>query len=323
MPVPVFVSLSHLRIASAISVANFAEKLGISSSFLFYLEEFEKTVDFNMQTKGKRWGEKSTLGMRLAEWLQANPTPSAFTISISELPHLLAFESLYLSLWPHINKLFNPSESRFFYFFQDHIFWDRITKQNPLYDYDEGNVIAPSDMEIARGLYWLLSRKWGTLATSRRHDVKGVDVIFEPHYENIFSVQPGEYLGRLKIRSIRHNDVFKSFAHLLFFLYISKIYILPQKRTKPIRDKWQQWTKDWCKRTESPSGLDKDSYFRDLIWLSMPPDAPPAQLVFVLCTPYGPMSVFFESLHSDDPSPYSSIIGFYVIKGDVGINQNG
>lgn len=152
MPVPVFVELSHLRVASAIPVSNLAEKLGISSSFLFYLEEFVKTADYNMQVKGEKWGEKSTIGVRLAEWLQANPTPAAFTISISDLPHLLAFESLYLSLWPHLGNLFNPGKSRFFRFFESHIFWETIENQSLFYNYNEGYVRAPSDLETARSL---------------------------------------------------------------------------------------------------------------------------------------------------------------------------
>jgi len=308
MPIPVFLTLSHIRNLLNLPVETFARKhLGIAASYLFYLEEFDRPADPGLKTRS---GEP--LSNQVARlFLLYSHLPLALhppcNLEVSFL-----HESLYHHLWPYLRRVIGYQKRFFWKFFLPCILGGA---DDPNTAMGKWPVVSPQDVQTARALWWFLMRSWGGFAAGQRKRARHLgpseQVLFKSDVETIYDVREGQTLGVLHLPFISEDDpAFDSKIRLLYYLYTVKLAYNFLPADEATCEKWREWRSYWNKP------LDIMSTSRNPVWAEPPPDAPEPQLAIVFHTPFPPgcITVFFEGLWQCDLS--DPVGGFYAVLGD-------
>ncbi|ACX52479.1 hypothetical protein Adeg_1377 [Ammonifex degensii KC4] len=334
MPVPVFFFVSHLRSLLNMPLAQVAKELGIATSYLYYLETFDRPPDPDLAVRRK----KTTLAEATAAFLNSRVhIPVAF--HFLETPRLtdpnevqLCFEREAL-----FHQLF--SSPLLLRLLDDPLFLNTLL---PLlsagaYQPREWHVKAPHDANAARALWWFFSRFCGSLTGHRRGEG---GVVFVPDALDVFSAAPGRPLGKLHGFPSLQDPGQAKFLRLWLYLITEKILLCPAPPPSPrVQSAWREWyhlyNAPWWMRIERmrdeipefskvlpPNWWVRECVCRsrEVFWFAPPDFLPPPAFaaVFLTCFPpeVGKVTVFWGPPVPVDGYTALEVHPFCLVLGD-------
>ncbi|ACX51889.1 hypothetical protein Adeg_0743 [Ammonifex degensii KC4] len=336
MPVPVFFFVSHLRSLLNMPLARVAKELGIATSYLYYLETFDRPPDSDLTVC-----RKATLAEATAAFLSSRVhIPVAF--HFLETPRLtdpceirLCFEREAL-----FHQLF--SSPLLLRLLEDPLFLNTLL---PLlsagaYQPREWHVKAPHDANAARALWWFFSRFCGSLTGHRRREEKGIMFVPDAGAPDVFSAAPGRPLGRLHDFPSLQDPGRTKLLRLWLYLIAEKLLVCPASPPSPkVRSAWREWyftyNASWRTRAGRPGDGNPESSrvspsdrwthghacrSREVFWFAVPDFLPPPAFaaVFLTCFPpeVGKVTVFWGPPVPVDGRVAFEVHPFCVVLGD-------
>ncbi|MCL6557786.1 MAG: helix-turn-helix transcriptional regulator [Firmicutes bacterium] len=295
MPVPVFVRLSYLRHNLGIPISEAAQKLGISQSYLFELEEFTKVAEPYVVIHKKKPYSFARTVEEYARFL-SNSLQSPLTFSDYELENigeLLLEDSFFHSIIRYISNVFvdlpitpnekgklQPGYSSFYKWF----IYRAICPA-------EDNIIyAPNDPVAAEAMHYVFTRAF-TRGIRRRKKI--IEASYTPFAQ---TAQPSSPIGKFNCTGYpfyqgvlyssieTHPRRWPYFIYLLLYICIKKMHL----RFSP-PNKWP-----------TPTPISSLKTLKVI-----PQNAPPANDAFLIITPKKEITVFFNSIFSKSSEYYS------------------
>ncbi|AEF95034.1 hypothetical protein Desca_2195 [Desulfotomaculum nigrificans CO-1-SRB] len=289
MPVPVFVRLSYLRHNLGIPISEAAQKLGISQSYLFELEEFTKAAEPYISLHKKKPCSFAETIREYARFLSSSlKSPLAFSdFELRNIGELLLADSFFHSILRYISNIFvslpltSNEKGNILPAYSD--FYKRFIYK-VICPAEENVIYAPNDPSAAEAIHYIFTRAF-TKGTRRRKKI--IEATYIPFAQGALPSSPiGKfecgghpfYQGVLYASVENHPRQLPYFVYLLLYICIKKIHV-------NLSSPFNEWP------IPIPSDLLKTLK-------EMPENAPPVNDAFVLLTPSKEITVFFKSILS-------------------------
>jgi len=221
MPVPVFVRLSYLRHNLGITIREAAQKLDISQSYLFDLEEFKKVGELNLTIKKGKLEEYARF---LSNSLNS---PLSFNdFELKKIDTLLLTDSFFHSIIRYISNIFfnfplTPNKKRIIQ-----------STYNEFYKYFMNKIIcpagdnivyAPNDPPAAEATHYIFTRAFARGSRRRKKQLRLLILLLPKAHCHLLVLENSTMVHFLFVKEfyIHHPKTIQTSGNILFIFYFS------------------------------------------------------------------------------------------------------